>query len=550
MRKFYTLFFAFLCLGFHSFAQSTDKPIKNIIFMVPDGTSIDIIALTRWYNGGKPLNIEPYICGMVRTISSDSTIADSAPASTAFAIGGKSKSGYIGVNSKKEPIINIMEIARLQGKATGLVVTCEHQNATPADFTAHCENRRDYSTISEQQLYSNINLVFSGGGKNFINATEVNKNTCLFTLRTPENDLQKKLSEKYRFISTMSEFNKIDNSFENIWASFNSKFGSIPNDIDRDSNYYPSLAQMTDKAIQKLSNKKEGFFLLVEGSKVDWAAHANDPVGIVSEFTAFDKAVGIAIDFAKKDGNTVVVICPDHGNGGISIGNDSSSFFSKKYYYDKSQLYRMASDSIKKAKHSAEWIGNYFAEIQNSEDITSARIQQIIKEYYGINLTEKENAELLKIFKTKSCNNNNEIEYIIGRMFSARSFIGWTTHGHTGEDVFLAVYHPENKMLTGIVENTDINKYFCKLFNINNKEELSKNYFSPYTKVFDSKDFDTNIINNELIIKSKTKNLSYRFIANRNYFYKIDNYKENIINSPTLIIKSENIFYIPRKIID
>ena len=151
------------------FAQNPEqKTVKNVIIMIPDGASVDVMALTRWYNNNNSLAIDPIITGLIRTNSADSTIADSAPSSTAYATGSKSLSGYIGVDRNGKPLVNIMELAQMQGKATGFVVTCEHPHATPADFTAHVTSRKDYASICEQQIYFKINVLMSGGGIDFI----------------------------------------------------------------------------------------------------------------------------------------------------------------------------------------------------------------------------------------------------------------------------------------------------------------------------------------------------------------------------------------------
>ncbi len=124
----------------------------------------------------------------------------------------------------------------------------------------------------------------------------------------------------YEIVTTREEM--LASATDKIWGGFAEK--AMKRDMDKPAEE-PSLAEMTQKAIDILSKDENGFFLFVEGSQVDWAAHANDTVGIVSEIKAFDDAVGVALDFAKADGNTVVIAATDHGNSGITIGNEATS---------------------------------------------------------------------------------------------------------------------------------------------------------------------------------------------------------------------------------
>ena len=138
--------------------------------------------------------------------------------------------------------------------------------------------------------------------------------------RVDGEDLTKVLDAKgYDFVETRDELLKSKSN--KIWGSFAPS--ALAYDFDRKemSNHEPSLAEMTNKAIDTLSKDEDGFFLFVEGSKVDWAAHANDPIGIISDVLAFDDAVNEALEFAKKDGNTMVIAVSDHGNSGITMGN-------------------------------------------------------------------------------------------------------------------------------------------------------------------------------------------------------------------------------------
>ncbi|MGC3977669.1 MAG: alkaline phosphatase [Paludibacteraceae bacterium] len=291
-------------------SQQQVKPVKNIILMIPDGTSIDVLSASRWLkvyrNEGDKLNVDPYICGTVTTFSSNAPIGDSAPTTSCYMNGFPeqasnvsmypivdSENDLVPLNSEMtyQPLTTLLEAMQWeQKKSSGLVVTCEFPHATPADCASHYYNRNNYDAIAPQMVYNNLSVMFGGG-------------TGIIT-----NDMKKHLSQTNVTYLENDKNGLLNFDGNKLWALFGER--ELPYDLDRDTTKIPSLAQMTRKAISILNKNKNGFFLMVEGSKVDWAAHANDPIGIMTEFLAFDKAVGEAIDFAKRDGNTLVVILP------------------------------------------------------------------------------------------------------------------------------------------------------------------------------------------------------------------------------------------------
>jgi alkaline phosphatase len=432
------------------------KEVKNVILLVPDGMSSDVVTLARWYNGGEKLNLDQLATGMVRTYSSDAPIADSAPAATAMATGFKSHTGFIGVlpdvntmpglsplpeGYERMPVANLLEAAKLSGRSTGIISTSEIMHATPASFSAHDPSRKNYDSISEQQVYQGIDVVLGGG-------------TSFFTseVRKDKEDLISEIKERYQFVTTLSELNSVKDG--KVWGMFGEE--ALSYDFDRDKNTEPSLADMTAKAIDLLKDDQDGFFLLVEGSKIDWAAHANDPIGMISDVLAFDKAVGVALEFAKADGNTLVIAASDHGNSGLTIGNENTGS-----NYDKLPLSAFI-DPLKKATLTGEGIEKLLNEDRSN-------VADVMKTYYGIeDLTEEEINEIINT-ETGSMN------YTVGPMIAKRANIGFTTNGHTGEDVTLYVYAPESiDLLTGVVENTDIAKYIEKAMGLNLEETTKK----------------------------------------------------------------------------
>ncbi|KRQ87669.1 Alkaline phosphatase 4 precursor [Caloramator mitchellensis] len=445
------------------------KLVKNVIFLIPDGTSISHITLTRWYNfakyGKNKLAVDEIATGLVKTYWSDGIITDSAPAGSAMATGFKTYNKYISVLPEKismpgipavkaddiqKPIATVLEAAKLAGKSTGLVVTCEIPHATPASFSSHYYSRSDEYTLVEQQVYQNIDVVL-GGGLDFLDPAK----------RKDKEDLLNILKKRgYQVVTTPEELSNAKS--QKLWGLFAPV--NLNRDFDRDPSKQPSLYDMTKKAIEILSKDKDGFFLMVEGSMVDWSSHSNDPIGVISEFLAFDKAVEYALNFAKRDKNTLVIVAPDHGNGGLSIGSSESN--SK---YDKMPLSDVV-DTLTKAKITATKL----YELLN-KDMSISEIKTIVGENYGIiDLTDEEANKILDYLKSPP--KGVYFENIVGPMISKRACIGWTTTGHTGEDVPLYVYHPRNVRLSGVVQNTDLAKYIAEAMNVS-LDSVSKKLF-------------------------------------------------------------------------
>lgn len=464
------------------FAQKI-RPTKNVIVMIPDGTSTSVLSAARWLktyrNQGTTLNVDPYMCGTVTTFSSNAPIGDSAPTTSCYMTGIAQQAGNVSIypvadpandlvklnpDSAYQPLATILEAMQTeQKKAAGLVVTCEFPHATPADCSSHTYDRGNYKVIAPQMAYNNLEVMF-GGGNAFVSETMKqhfkNNGTTLI-----QNNKQALLN-----------FNG-----EKAWALFGNN--ELPYDIDRDTTAVPSLAQMTGKALEVLGKNKNGFFLMVEGSKVDWAAHANDPIAMMSEYLAFDKAVGVALEYAKRMGNTTVIVLPDHGNSGFSIGrNNMKKSYTKMTLTD---LYESAS----KYQRTAEGMEKILINTKPEE------MKSTFKQYTGIDLTDDE-VKLLLSSKNYKAENYMEVSHsqnmthYITTFMNDRSTFGFTSGGHTGEEVFLAVYHPKSDQLRGNVRNKDVNNYLFKVAGLKKPlNKLTGDIFAKHTAVFAGMDY-------------------------------------------------------------
>ncbi|MBB4037329.1 alkaline phosphatase [Dysgonomonas hofstadii] len=517
------------------------RPTKNVIVMIPDGTSIGVVSAARWYQiynklGGENLAIDPYLCGTVKTFSSNAPIGDSAPTTSAYMTGMPQQTGNVSIYPVADPandlvpvdpamayqpLATILEAAKYQqNKATGLVVTVEFPHATPADCSAHYYNRGKYKYIAPQMAYQNLDVMFGGGNDQITDDIKQhfkNTNTLLI-----QDDVKAFRNFKGK---------------EKIWALFEK--GAHPYDLDRDDSLIPSLSEMTQKALDRLSQNESGFFLMVEGSKVDWSAHGNDAVGCITEYLAFDKAVAVVMDFAKKNGETTVIVLPDHGNSGFTIGRRDLPKYDKATIDD---LFK----NVSKYKKTGEGLEKILLK-SKPEDF-----KRIFKEYTDIDITDDELKLLL------SSKNYHESDYMkvsnsvnmgstIVNIMNSRTYFGFTTGGHTGEEVFLAAYHPNGDLPIGMNTNIDINHYLSDVLGIKTPlPEMTKEIFAKHTDVFKGMEYSIDKSTDFPVLKVKKGNVTLTIPAFKSVVYLND--QPISLNSVTVYIDKNDTFYLPKSL--
>ena len=282
-----------------------NQPIKpkNVIFLIGDGMGLNQLYAGMTANGGH-LNIERCIyTGIAKTYSANSYITDSAAGGTALATGNKTNNGMIGMNSDSVAVKSVLSFAEDAGLLTGLVATVRITHATPAAFYAHQISRNMYEEIAVDMLTSGVDFFVGGGRKNF----EVRKDSLNY-------------SDSLRNINY-----NIVYSIDSVEAPVLLPFGALCADVDmpKASERGDFLPSAVDLAIKSLDARGNGFFLMVEGSQIDYQGHGNDSQGVIDEVLDFDRAIKVALDFAERDGETLVVITADHETGGMTILNGS-----------------------------------------------------------------------------------------------------------------------------------------------------------------------------------------------------------------------------------
>lgn len=510
------------------FVPAESARVKNVIIFIGDGMGISTMSLARWYKDGQPLSWDKYVCGLVKTYSADDLITDSAAAATAMATGHKTRNRFLSVlpdEKDRAPVATVLEGARLSGKSTGLVVTCNLQHATPAAFAAHYPRRSDYETICEQMVYNQVDVLLGGGLK-------------YFTGRKDGEDLLAALKQKgYAIITSPEELKSASSSkLAGLFSEVDLAY-----DLDRDPTKEPSLAEMTGAAINLLSRNKNGFFLMVEGSKIDWANHDHDPVASVTDMIAFDRAVGMALDYALREKNTAIIVVADHSTGGLTINSNGGPSSSNRKNFSEFV------NPLKAATSTGEGLEKFL-----KVEMSPAEIKTIISERYGLNnLTEEELKAIMDYLARAATDpkQSGKLKSIVGPMISKRAMIDWTTSGHTGEEVALAVYDPKGLRPSGVIDNSEIGHYMAELMQIN-LEAITREYFIEAEGAFTAKgaqvELDTVTDPDNPVLIVKKGNRSLIIPANKD-FVEMNGAK---IQTRLINVYNGKNFYVSRQVIN
>ncbi|KAJ4332538.1 vacuolar alkaline phosphatase [Didymella glomerata] len=444
-------------------APSNSHGKRNLIFMVSDGMGPTSLSLTRsfmQFQNGAPFSeqlvIDQHMIGQSRTRSSSSLITDSAAGATAFSCAQKSYNGAISVTPDHEPCGTVLEAAKKAGYMTGLVVTTRITDATPACFAAHVNMRQEEDRIAEQMvgdypLGRVVDLMFGGGRCHFVPNSTID-HSC----RADDRDVVD-LARKngFNYISDRAGFDglkggsKLDFPMLGLFAD-----GDIPYEIDRrnENDKYPSLHEMAEAAMKALSDatrdSEKGFFLMIEGSRIDHAGHHNDPAAQVHEVLAYDKAFSSVLDFIKNEKTeTVMVSTSDHETGGLATARQLHTTYPDYVWYPA---------PLANASHSAERLAiEYAAYLLSSPSHEQKKIFVInsITDGLGIHDYTEEEVEAITDAPLTAL-------YAYADMISRRSQTGWSTHGHSAADVNIYSSDPEKaKALVGNHENTEVGEF-------------------------------------------------------------------------------------------
>ncbi|QOD60814.1 alkaline phosphatase [Polaribacter haliotis] len=339
----------FSCKSIKVNETATKKP-KNVILLIADGTGLSQISSAFFYKDSKPNYARFNTIGLIKTSSSRQDITDSAAGATAFSAGVKTYNGAIGVADDSTKVKTIVEIASLQNIKTGLISTSSIQHATPASFYAHVLSRNFYEEITTDLVASDVDFI-AGGGLKFFNNRKDGKN-LLEAIKTKGFNIN---------TNGLDKFSEIKGNSKMAYLLADNQ---MPPTAKGRGDYLPKATELGIQFLNK-DAEKTNFFLMVEGSQIDWGGHNNDADYLISELIDFDDAIGKALDFAEKDGNTLVIVTADHETGGFTLASTKKKNEKGETYSDYNEI----TGTFSTGGHSATLIP-VFAYGPGSEDFS------------------------------------------------------------------------------------------------------------------------------------------------------------------------------------
>ena len=283
------------------------QEVKNIIYLIGDGMGLSSVSMMQVESGYNPTIFDlAENVALQKTYSADNRVTDSAASGTALATGFKTNNTFVGCTPDGVAVESLMDVAKAHGKATGVVVTTYLQHATPAAFYAHTENRHNYHIITEQLVASSLDIAIGGGMGHF---------------KERYNDEAKEVFKNHGF-DLVEEFEELHNQ------NGDSRTLALLSDWEVGSNSGSYLADATREALRLLEVRGEdnGFVLMVEGSLIDGMGHANNAQAQQVEMRGFMGAIEVAVEYAKRHEDTLVVVTADHDTGGLSIVSADANF--------------------------------------------------------------------------------------------------------------------------------------------------------------------------------------------------------------------------------
>ncbi len=428
----------FLLSFFFLFELSAVAAIKNVIFMIGDGMGYNQIHITQELLEKKLFLTTLPVSGMVFTHSANNRVTDSAAAATALATAHKTNNQNLGKNPEGQDLPTLLEKFKKAKKRTGLVTTTSLTDATPAAFAAHAANRKEHTLIAQWILKNQVDLLLGGGRKYFLPLLAQFK------------------KQNYELITSTEELAHIlPLKNKKLLGLFHEEH--LNYEIDReelsDMKDEPSLSQMTQSALQFLKNAPKGFFLMVEGGKIDHSAHEIDVATMAQEVLEFDHAIETAYAFAKKRKDTLIVVTADHETAALGFVEATDIPY------------------LQKLQVSAQTMVQKFQKDPQGK-FTEESIRTSLKDHaYFSDVTEEEIQALQKM----SDESTHDATVVLGSLIAKHAHIvsaslkmirTGNTHGHSSAPVPVFSFGPGASLFTGTMDNTAIPLKIAKLTHV------------------------------------------------------------------------------------
>ncbi|SCY96919.1 alkaline phosphatase [Flavobacterium caeni] len=420
------------------------KKAKNIIFLVSDGMSTGTLNMADLYlnrkfgTGSQWMQLykdNRVSRALMDTASASSIVTDSSAGSSSWGGGVRVPNGSLNVGANGEQYLPILQKFKKSGKMVGCVTTVPITHATPAGFCVNSKSRNSQEDIAEQYLGLRFDVMMGGGDKYFAANKRKDKKDLYADFR----------SQGFQVAQTRAQMLATHND-KPILGVFGDD--ALPYYIDRNNDVnlkssVPSLAEMAQKAIDHMKDHPKGFVMQIESGKVDWAAHANDIAGLIHDQIEFDEAIKVAIDFAEKDQNTLVIITTDHGNAnpGVIYGKDANKNF------DSIQHYTQTNEVLLNSIHPGDSV---------------ARVKELIADGNGTTISDDDAKTVLSYYEgglqkeEGGLYNYKKLPFkAFSEMQKKTNSVGWISMDHSADYVELAAFGPGSALLKPFVKNTD-----------------------------------------------------------------------------------------------
>jgi len=415
---------------------------KNVILLIGDGMGPSHVGAAWLYSNrilDKDLKmVEVMKAGRTAYLvndTADAIVTESAAAAGQIATGQKMTARALSMAADgKTPVKTIMEMVKAKGLVTGLVTTSGITDATPAAFAAHVPHRSDEASVADQELKLGVEVLMGGRKQFFLPEISAGKR------KDGRNLLDEARAAGYTVVGDAEELKAADGS--KILGLFN--MGNMVYEIDRPSTMEPSLAEMTARALQVLSKSPKGFFAMIEGGRIDHAAHRNDVAATILDTLAFDEAIGVALDFQRRNPDTLIIVTADHETGGMALIGHSK---------DSKEYVGIDLAAIRKTTASFEVIAGDLG-----KNPTPEKIKELVKAYLAIEITDDEATIVANDTIRKLEPANYSYPYLHSLAFVLRPYlrVGWGSQTHTASPLLAFGTGPGSERIVGFLHNTQL----------------------------------------------------------------------------------------------
>lgn len=432
---------------------NSGKKQPNVIQLISDGFgpasetfAREFLATKKNYGWNVTMPLDKLLVGEVRTRATNSLVTDSAASATAYSCGLKSVNAYIGVDSDKKPCGTVLEGAKAKGYNTALVSTSRITHATPASYSAHVDDRDAEDEIASQQIGTymlgrQVDVLWGGGKRHFLPNT-----TSPGIRKDGRNLIEEAKKVGFNVINNRTDFDALQGGKALKLPSM-ALFASshMAYEVDRNATLEPSLKEMALTALNGLRNQNQPYFIMIEGARIDHAAHNNDPIGHIHDILAYNEMVEAVKNWVDENAannphepETVMFSVADHECGGLTLGLQRAE--------DEEAYYGWYPDVLLNATHSTEFLATQTAKWIAASNRTDADLSAYIKNDVvakGLGIQDVQDGEIQRAVDLAKLKNQIPYTVWLSSIVNWRAHLGWSTTGHSG--VSVGLYYHEAK---------------------------------------------------------------------------------------------------------